>query len=169
MTEIEKYAKQWINQATPSPCKLDDDANRFSEWCKKSDQEWQSFLKQLPAHLRKKYRDLILGERTSCWIPIPELKKQIEIEFKIRDIEKEGYIVTKKIDTSGTMIKTDKQLESTRNYLQGLERIVANMEKKNMNPERLKMWAAPYRKEIQKAMSEIAEYNSLYHSLKRKE
>ena len=93
--EIEKYAKQWVNQATPPPCGFDDDPKRFDEWCKKSDKEYPSVLARLPSHLRKIYKGNVRGLKTLSWIPIPELKKQIEIEFKIKDLEEKGYVVTK--------------------------------------------------------------------------
>lgn len=95
--EIEKYAKQWVNQATPPPCGFDDDPKRWSKWSDENDKKWKSFLKQLPSSLRKKFKSNVLGIKTSYWIPIPELKKQIEIEFKIKDLEEKGYVVTKEM------------------------------------------------------------------------
>lgn len=96
MTEIEKYAKQWVNQTEEPPCRLDDDPKRYREWSDKMTKKWQSFLKQLPSRFRKKYRETILGVKTSCWVAILELKEQIEIEYKIKDLEEAGYVVTKK-------------------------------------------------------------------------
>lgn len=55
------------------------------------------------------------------------------------------------------MIENNKQLEATRKYLKGMEKIVSDMMKENIHPERLKIWVAPYMKEIRKARFEIDE------------
>lgn len=96
MFELEKYAKQWVNQTEEPPCRLDDDPKRYREWSDEMTKKWQAFLVQLPSPYRKKFISNVLGVKTSFWIAIPTLKKQIEIEYKIKDIEKEGYIITKK-------------------------------------------------------------------------